>query len=508
MAKTYEITAPDGKVYEVTAPDNATQDQVLAYAKQNYQPKTSRVDQIPGILPEAKTKEPGLIDKVMGVPDAALSMATAIPASVAGNVAGVVRGVTNGIGTPEGVRNAQDVAQGVTRALTYSPRTEGGKAVLSDIGEVVDKTKIAGIGPTEAMALANLAGPAAAQARSAVKPVVQAIGDEAGMVKSAVGGAVKSVLPTPRPEVVRLARIAQNLDIPVRPDMLTDNRFARMLGEAFEKIPATGSKSEARQVGFNRALISQIGGDRNATRLTPDVFKAAMDEAGGKIGEIANKTPIAIDQPTAAVLKRVSSEAARYQTRDVGNVVKNYVKEILDKGDTLDGVTFRKINSKIGAQVRGSSNGDLRMALMELQDELHEILSKNIKDKADLAVLQDARQKYAIGSTLTPLVAKSTTGDISPSGLMSAVTSSGTKKGFMARGGGEIGDLARIGQLFMKDPPSSGTTERAAVYGGMLGGGAIVEPTTAAGVFGAANLYNRLGPSVTNKILGADPLRR
>lgn len=33
---TYEITAPDGKTYEVTAPDGATQEQVLAYAQQQF----------------------------------------------------------------------------------------------------------------------------------------------------------------------------------------------------------------------------------------------------------------------------------------------------------------------------------------------------------------------------------------------------------------------------------------------------------------------------------------
>lgn len=34
----YEITGPDGGRYEVTAPDDATEEQVLSYAQQNYQP--------------------------------------------------------------------------------------------------------------------------------------------------------------------------------------------------------------------------------------------------------------------------------------------------------------------------------------------------------------------------------------------------------------------------------------------------------------------------------------
>ena len=33
----FVVTAPNGKEYEINAPEGATQDQVLEYAKQNYQ---------------------------------------------------------------------------------------------------------------------------------------------------------------------------------------------------------------------------------------------------------------------------------------------------------------------------------------------------------------------------------------------------------------------------------------------------------------------------------------
>ena len=39
----YRITGPDGGTYEVTAPEGATQEQVLAYAQQNYKPKPAQV---------------------------------------------------------------------------------------------------------------------------------------------------------------------------------------------------------------------------------------------------------------------------------------------------------------------------------------------------------------------------------------------------------------------------------------------------------------------------------
>lgn len=48
----FDITAPDGKTWTVTAPDGATQDQVLAYAKQHYATKKEPAIQIedPGVM--------------------------------------------------------------------------------------------------------------------------------------------------------------------------------------------------------------------------------------------------------------------------------------------------------------------------------------------------------------------------------------------------------------------------------------------------------------------------
>ena len=39
---TFTVTAPDGKEYDITAPEGATQEQVLAYAQQNYKPTPQR----------------------------------------------------------------------------------------------------------------------------------------------------------------------------------------------------------------------------------------------------------------------------------------------------------------------------------------------------------------------------------------------------------------------------------------------------------------------------------
>jgi hypothetical protein len=61
-----------------------------------------------------------------------------------------------------------------------------------------------------------------------------------------------------------------------------------------EKVPLSGSKAKQRQIGFNKAIGELIGAEE-ADHLTPDVYSRAMEKSGGKIGEIAKETPIAVD---------------------------------------------------------------------------------------------------------------------------------------------------------------------------------------------------------------------
>jgi hypothetical protein len=51
----YRITAPDGHTYDITAPDGATQEEVLAYAQQNYKPKADFSNVRSRVLPGRAT---------------------------------------------------------------------------------------------------------------------------------------------------------------------------------------------------------------------------------------------------------------------------------------------------------------------------------------------------------------------------------------------------------------------------------------------------------------------
>lgn len=59
---TFRITAPDGNEYDVDAPDDATEDQVMAYAQQNYQQATggqsSPIRDLPAVRAEVEPVDP------------------------------------------------------------------------------------------------------------------------------------------------------------------------------------------------------------------------------------------------------------------------------------------------------------------------------------------------------------------------------------------------------------------------------------------------------------------
>lgn len=431
----------------------------------------------------------GLRD-IVGGGEAALSAASGAAGAVIGPAAGVASRLT-GSSMPE----AEKTAAKVSGAMTYEPRSKQGRELIGKVGEIADATKIAGLNPAVGMEANALKAPAVNAARRGAGVAGEAVSDAAGKAKLAV-------TPKVAPDRANLAVRAQELGIQLRPDMLSDHTLGRMIGEALEKVPLSGSKAEQRQQAFNQAVMKTIGAESKEGKLTPDVFEKAFNGAGKTIGDISERTPVPLDPAFAADLSKHLSNMSK-ETTDVKNIVSSYVKDLHDAAENgvINGTQFRKINSQIGEQVRGTTDGDLRRALGNLQDDMQEALSRQLSG-ADKAALQDARKKYAIGIKLIPLVAKSETGDIRPASLMQAVTADKSGKRAMALGrGGDLGELAKIGQVFLKEPKSSGTAERNLAYGLIGDAGRVARDAV---IWPVANAYNRLGPKLSRKITGVD----
>lgn len=138
---------------------------------------TGLVDQIPGMAPQPQPKaQAPFVDRVknalVGAGEGALTIGSGLLAAPVAAAGGALRTITSGkYGGPESARVAEERARELLESLTYKPRTEGGKEALGVAGKVLDATKLQGLGPSEMVALSDVASglKAAGQINSATK---------------------------------------------------------------------------------------------------------------------------------------------------------------------------------------------------------------------------------------------------------------------------------------------------------------------------------------------------
>lgn len=124
---------------------------------------------IPGAVPQPKYQEPSMADKLLGIPETALSAITGAVAMPVGAMAGILGGK---LGQGPNVKAMERVME----AGTYVPRTESGQEYLRSLGQLtsgipafVPAVGQAGQIAQTANALANRAGPAAQRVAQTVQ---------------------------------------------------------------------------------------------------------------------------------------------------------------------------------------------------------------------------------------------------------------------------------------------------------------------------------------------------
>ncbi|HEM7879071.1 TPA: hypothetical protein U2L31_005497 [Burkholderia contaminans] len=468
------------------------------------------LDRLPPDSPEATPPKHAdtIAERLLGLGEAGLSVATGALAAPVGAAYGIGKTLTSGkFGTQQGIEEGDRAGAALASKLTYTPRTEAGRADVEALGNSglmhalqgmpVESPMIARIPEVPRGVLATGEG-----AAGAVRAGANAVGRGA---RAVARGAVQG-LPDIDPQTMQLARQAHNLGFRLRPDQVYGNRYLRYAGEMAQDNPFVASNRDFNQDMFNHQLVYLLG--ENGNRLTRQVFNRAMTRSGETIGEIAGSHDVPFNEDLVNRLAGHVTEAQRYQTGDVERVVRGYVDEITDRsqGGILPGEAFRRINTRLNTQIRNTQNGDLRNALSGLQDDLQESFVAQLSPE-DLNRYNTARRQYAIGKTLEPLVAKSPTGRIPPAALLGAVTRNQAGRSAMARGAvGDLGTLADIGQRFLKEQPSSGTAERTLMQNLLTHPiGTVAAGGTAALTAPAAAAYNQFGPEVTDLLIQRPP---
>lgn len=266
------------------------------------------------------------------------------------------------------------------------------------------------------------------------------------------------------PEIRALYKAAQAKGIKLTPAQLSDSKFVAYLRKQLGALPGSGAASHAagQREAFNRAVSSTVG---EAEPMSREVFDSALTRLGGEFDTFTNR-PLPVTNGFMRNVLKVQDEAAAIGDADSARNMKAMADRIFKAGSSgrLDGRAVQSIDSQLSKLQ--AAGGERAYYASQMREALHSQLEKNMPH-ADFEAWKQTRKQYANLMKVTGLVAKD--GEVSPGKLMGAVTANKAGKRAMARNrGGDLGELARIGQM-MKLPPTSGTAEGAQAAGVGLG---------------------------------------
>jgi len=421
----YEITSPDGKKFVVTAPDGATQEQVLAYAQQQFASQ-----------PAAPQKPESIVETV----DSAI-MGNPIGRAVAEGAAAVNRGATKVADflTTTPINAALEIAGSDSRiptiTETLAPATTGNfmeagvpRDIVRAAGEVIPGGIAAGsllrgaassLGPAmlssgegiTAGAIRQLGASTLGQdaAYSALSGAGGAIGQDIG---GDVGGAIGSIAAPAAP--VALASIGSSL---VK-KMFGGASAGRVIDDfaSFGEVPTVGMASGKKGLqGAENISATAIGGSplarkseaiadnmqKRLIQIADDIStKEGAEQAGleiqkgitGKNGFIDrfrstssvlwNKSDSLIDQSLPVDLSNTKAKLDQLvRGGKVGPILDNpklvELKNVLDDPAPVDYQTLRDIRSSIGQKL-GSNDLLSDIPRAELK-QIYGALSQDVK---------------------------------------------------------------------------------------------------------------------------------
>lgn len=295
-----------------------------------------------------------------------------------------------------------------------------------------------------------------------------------------------------------LLQKAAQLGIPIRPAQSSTSPFINKLDQMVPKIPGSGMGKviDEQQGAFNRAVAKTFGEDADA--ITTDVMARAKKRIGSEFDHVAQNTAIRFDNILGNDLGKVVNEASTVLERAQVEPLANRVAEIAKMAKTgiIDGEAYQNMMKK-GAplnRLMNDADPNKRYYAGQIKEALDDALQRSATPEMAQR-LQQARLQYKNMKTIEDIAEKAPTGNVSPLLLMGQVRKSFPNMAY--GGGGDLADLARIGQRFMKQPPDSGTplgnkvldvfTHAApALAGAALGGGAAYhggfDPTTDIGL--------------------------
>jgi hypothetical protein len=290
-------------------------------------------------------------------------------------------------------------------------------------------------------------------------------------------------------ERAMLAREARDVfNLPITAPQIGMSPTGKFADAATRSLPLSGAREHEMtlQQAFNREVAKTFGED--APLVTQTVMSDAKKRIGGEINRIENSNKVALDDhflmDLAAIEEGAHAGISDQEYAVVSRQLENAIQHITDKDD-LEGLTYGKLLRKDAPLDRAVSNANPNIArpAQQIKEALQDALQRSLSDE-NLEAYRQARFQYKNMKAIEPLVNKNPQGDISPALLNSRVSQQFRNRAYDTSGTNPLDRLGKIGQAFLKEPGTSGTTERREMLHllGGLGGAAA-----AGDVFGMMN---------------------
>jgi len=321
-----------------------------------------------------------LTDIGQGITEVPGVLATGLFGGLVGNIAGPITSMYEGsFGTPQGVRRAEQIAGNVQQALTYAPRTQTGRDILSGLSGFLDTTKLAGLNPYAATELGALSAPVIRQGKLAAgaKLDARAAAQQEANVARSFENAAK----------IDASKLAVKHGIILDPSESNPTAVNRLTAGAAKSVTNFSKKaSQLNDVRFTQMAAKDMGLPPN-TVLDSDAITAALakhDAPYKAVGQISRV------EPDSNVMRQI--ESLRITRPPIGGeknaaAVNNLVDE-----------TIAKINA-------GRSGSEINVDIRNLRRQAKEIYDAQQKSGVpDSTLIAKAEANSSLANALEDLI--------------------------------------------------------------------------------------------------------
>lgn len=514
----YRITAPTGETFEITAPDDATQEQVLAYAKQQFaaQAKPETPPAPPAAPAPQGTVKTGVEEDFSTAGDVTKSLGTGLVkgsiglATLPGTVSSLWEEGWKKIGSMAGV-DMTEVMKHVNDARRRVPHTqlpnvndaigalESGvgplykpKTTAGEYAQTIGEFAPGGLGPGGlARKATNVVAPAIASETAGqltkgtdVEGVARIGGALAGGALPALGRRAVTPFPNLDPEHARLVQVLDNEGVRLTAGDRTGSKAVRWAESVANDTPFAGQRIGAEKAAqgedFTAAILRRVG--ENDRRVTGPVVDGAFRRIGGEFDRLAANNVMRGDaQLTADLRQAVRDYTALVPPTNRAPAVADIVRDlnlILQRNGQLTGAQYQAFRSRFDKAARAArQDPQLSDAMFGIRNAIDDAMERGMS-QADAEAWRQARNQYrnmlVVEKLATGANADAAQGIIKPQALLGAVATQNRRD--LARGRGDFADLAKAGRAVLQELPNSGTPARQAamqilnIFGGTIAG--------------------------------------